>query len=183
MNNQTDLRNKKLLILGGNPETGSLVETANRLGIFTIVVDPVKNSPAKKFANKSYNVDGFDIKNLLKICLSEDIDGVLVGVADILMKPYFQLCKTLKLPCYVNKINVDAFTQKDSFIKICEEYGIQTIPYFKSDKIIKNDEFSYPVMVKPVDNGGGVGMTICYNRNDFLIGTKNALKHSKKRNI
>ena len=111
MNNQTDLRNKKLLILGGNPETGSLVETANRLGIFTIVVDPVKNSPAKKFANKSYNVDGFDIKNLLKICLSEDIDGVLVGVADILMKPYFHF-------------HTDIFTSFHSIINFLLFFGL-----------------------------------------------------------
>ena len=32
--------NKSLLILGGNPETRVLVDIANKMGIYTIVVDP-----------------------------------------------------------------------------------------------------------------------------------------------
>ena len=41
----TNLQDKKLLILGGNPETRVLVEIANSLGIYTIVVDPNPSSP------------------------------------------------------------------------------------------------------------------------------------------
>ena len=30
--------------------------------------------------------------------MKEKVDGVLVGVADILVKPYYELCKTLNYP-------------------------------------------------------------------------------------
>ncbi len=38
---------KKLMILGGNPETAILVDTAISMGIYTIVVDPNPDAPAK----------------------------------------------------------------------------------------------------------------------------------------
>ena len=89
MSDLINLAGKKLLILGGNPETGILVDTANNLGIYTIVIDPNPESPAKQFAKKYYNIDGFDIPNLSKVAKDEKVDGILVGVADILVKPYF----------------------------------------------------------------------------------------------
>jgi biotin carboxylase len=36
-------------------------------------------------------------------------------------------------------------------------------------------------MVKPVDNGGGVGMSICYNQDELIIGSKNAIHNSRKK--
>ena len=56
---------KKLIILGGNPETGVLVDIANSMGIHTIVVDPNPNAPAKKNASESYDIDGFDVDNIV----------------------------------------------------------------------------------------------------------------------
>jgi hypothetical protein len=43
---------KKLLILGANPETIPLIETAKLMGIYTIVTDPDLNAPAKKLLIK-----------------------------------------------------------------------------------------------------------------------------------
>ena len=79
-----NLLNKKLLILGGNPETGNLVNVANSLGIHTIVADPNPKSPAKEFAKNYYNVDGFDILKLKEISMKEKVDGVLVGLVFLL---------------------------------------------------------------------------------------------------
>ena len=55
MSDLVSLAGKKLLILGGNPETGVLVKIANTLDIFTIVIDPNSKSPAKQFAKKILN--------------------------------------------------------------------------------------------------------------------------------
>ena len=184
MSDLVNLAGKKLLILGGNPETGVLVEIANSLGIYTIVIDPNSKSPAKQFAKKHYNIDGFDIPNLTKVANDEKVDGVLVGVADILVKPYLQLCKNLKLPCYATTNIIEALSSKDGFMEACNSYGIQTIPSFNLDKNFNSEDLKkikYPVMVKPVDNGGGVGMSICYNQDELIIGSKNAIDNSRKK--
>ena len=68
--------------------------------------------------------------------------------------------------------------------KLCNSYGIQTIPSFKLDKNFNSEDLikiKYPVMVKPVDNGGGVGMSICYNQDELIVGSKNAINNSRKK--
>ena len=179
-----DLSGKKLLILGGNPETGILVNLANKLGIYTIVVDPNPNAPAKVYAKKYYNIDGFDIENLIKVANDEEIDGILVGVADILVPSYFELCDKLNFPCYANKNIINALSSKDGFEKACKKYKIKTIPSYKLDKNFSSNDLNnikYPVMVKPVDNGGGVGMSICFNKEELTQGVNNAIKNSRKK--
>ena len=172
---------KKLLILGGNSETAPLVEVANNMGIFTIVTSGRPGDAAKKVASKSYDVDGMDVIGLISIVKKEKIDGVLVGVADILVPSYFKVCEALNLPCYVTQNIINVFSYKDRFKKTCEQYGIHGIPEYDLDAGMNSKDISkikYPVMVKPVDNGGGVGMTVCYNEKDLYPAVDKALAAS-----
>jgi biotin carboxylase len=152
---------KKLIILGGNPETAVLVDIAESMGIYTIVIDPNPNAPAKKRASQTFDIDGFDVDKIVSVAKENNVDGVLVGVADILVKPYREICEKLNFPCYATEKAVEAFCSKDGFKRYCEIYDIQDIPgiYITKDSEIKRPEnISYPLMVKPVDSGGGVGM-------------------------
>ena len=178
------LTGKKLLILGGNPETGELVKKANDVGVYTIVIDPNPKAPAKLHSKKHYEIDGFDIPNLTQVAKDEKVDGVLVGVADILVPPYLQLCEALDLPCYATSKIIDALSSKDGFIEACKAYGIEGIPSYRLDESFNPgdlEEIRYPVMVKPVDNGGGVGMSICHNEKELILGAKYAIKNSRKK--
>ena len=178
------LTGKKLLILGGNPETGELVKKANDVGVYTIVIDPNPKAPAKLHSKKHYEIDGFDIPNLTQVAKDEKVDGVLVGVADILVPPYLQLCEALDLPCYATSKIIDALSSKDGFMEACKAYSIEGIPSYRLDESFNPEdleEISYPVMVKPVDNGGGVGMSICHNEKELILGAKYAIKNSRKR--
>jgi len=177
------LKGKKLLILGGNPETGILVKKANKLGVYTIVIDPNPIAPAKIHARKQYEIDGFDIPRLIQVAKDESIDGILVGVADILVPSYLQLCTALNLPCYATEKIIEALTRKDGFKKTIKDYEIEGIPSFKLDKNLNTFDLKkiiYPVMVKPVDNGAGVGMTLCYDKEELVSGVKFAIDNSIK---
>ena len=174
---------KKLIILGGNPETGVLVDIANSMGIHTIVIDPNPNAPAKKNAAETHDIDGFDIDGIVAVARERNVDGVLVGVADILVKPYREICEKLNTHCYANEKTIEAFCSKDGYKRYCAEYGVQDIPgiYLTSDTDIKKPEsIDFPLMVKPVDSGGGVGMKICRDEEDYIATVKNVFKFSKK---
>lgn len=180
----SEFEGKKLLILGGNPETTPLVEIANDMGIKTIVTSARSTDPAKKAAWKSYDVDGMDVPGLIALAREEQVDGVLVGVADILVPSYCKVCDALGLPCYATQQIVDVFAFKDVFKATCERYGVHGIPEFYLDADMKRedlDKIEYPVMVKPVDNGGGVGMTVAYNEEELVDGVKKALDASHKK--
>lgn len=182
---EREFEGKKLLILGGNPETTPLVEIANSMGIKTIVTSGRSTDAAKKAAWKAYDIDGMDVDGLISLAKQEQVDGVLVGVADILVPSYCKVCNALGLPCYATEKIVEVFSYKDTFKATCEKYGVHGIPEYKLDADLKRedlDKVKYPVMVKPVDNGGGVGMTVAYNEAELREGVQKALdaSHSKR---
>ena len=179
-----EFEGKKLLILGGNPETTPLVEIANDMGIKTIVTSGRHTDAAKKVAWKAYDVDGMDVPGIIALARDEQVDGVLVGVADILVPSYCKVCDALGLPCYATQQIVDVFAFKDIFKSTCERYGVHGIPEYYLDAEMKRedlDKIKYPVMIKPVDNGGGVGMTVAYNENELIEGVNKALQASNKK--
>ena len=178
---EADLRGKKLLILGANPETIPLVEIAEGMGVRTIVTSSIPDDAAKKKASVSYDVDGLDVPGLIALARQEKVDGVLVGVADILVEPYCKVCEALDLPCYATEDIVKVFTQKDVFKATCEKYGIHGIPEFYLDTNMNREDLDrivYPVMVKPVDGRSGIGMTVCYKEDELKQAIDTALQHS-----
>ena len=94
---------KRIMILGDNPESAVIVETANTMGCKTIVVGINLNTKPKKIASKSYDVNALNVDILVDIAKKENVNGVMVGVADILVPAYCDLCERLALPCYADK--------------------------------------------------------------------------------
>lgn len=179
-----EFEGKKLLILGGNPETSALVRLANDMGIKTIVTSSRHIDDAKKYSWKSFDVDGMDVPGIIALAREEQVDGVLVGVADILVPSYCKVCDALGFPCYATQQIVDVFAFKDVFKSTCERYGIHGIPEYYLDADMNESDIAkiqYPVMVKPVDNGGGVGMTVCYNESELRPAVEKALAASKQK--
>ena len=179
-----DLKGKKLLILGANPETIPLVEIANQMGIKTLVTSSVEGDAAKKYAWKSFDVNGLDVPAVVALAREEKIDGVLVGVADILVPAYCKVCDTLGLPCYATEDIVNVFAYKDIFKSTCEKYGIHGIPEYYLDENLNRedlDRIEYPVMVKPVDGRSGMGITLCYEEAELKSAIEKALSNSYKK--
>lgn len=179
-----EFEGKKLLILGGNPETSALVQLANDMGIKTIVASYRANDDAKKYAWKSSMVDGFDVPGLIALAREEAVDGVLVGVADMLVPSYCKVCDALNLPCYATQQIVDVFAFKDVFKATCESYGIHGIPEYYLDAEIKPEDVAkikFPVMIKPVDSSSGMGMTVVYSAKELPAAVEKALSVSSKK--
>lgn len=179
-----EFEGKKILIMGANPETIPLVEIAKNMGIYTVVTSSIKDDAAKRIADKACDVDGMDVPGLISLAVREKVDGVLVGVADVLVEPYCKVCEALNLPCYATEEIVQIFTQKDVFKSVCEKYGIHGIPEYYLDKDLKDEDveqIQFPVMVKPVDSRSGIGMTVCYEKKDLKEAVDEALKHSRKK--
>lgn len=180
----TDLVGKKLLILGANPETIPLVQVANEMGVKTIVTSNIPSDAAKKYAWKSCDVDGMDVPGLIALANEEKIDGVLVGVADILVPIYCKVCDALGLPCYASQDIVNVFSYKDVFKATCERYGVHGIPEYYLDSDIRPEDvekIKFPVMVKPVDGYSGLGMTVCYSAEELPYAVEKALSISKNK--
>lgn len=167
---------KKLLILGANPETANIVRTAQSLGVYAIVTDYNPDAPAKKIADKSYNIDATDVDALYKMAIDEKVDGILVGIADPLISPYQKLCEKLHFPCYATKEGVHAFTNKRHFKKICSKYGIEGVPEYSIERL---NEVKFPIIIKPADSNSGKGITLCHTQEELTKAIEKAKKESK----
>jgi len=173
------------MILGGNSETAAFVDYVNSLGVITHVLDPNPASPAKTYAAYSYDVDGMDIDRIEKICTDWAIDGVIVGVADILVPSYFEVCRRLSFPCYVNEGMVGIVSSKYEFSKACVLNGLSIIPQYDY-ACVENAQFDnidFPVLVKPVDNGAGVGISVCHSPSELDAACKKALENSRSKKL
>lgn len=178
------IREKKLLILGANPETAEIVNIARKMGVYTIVTDYNPAAPAKSVANEAYDIDCMDVDALEELARSLGVDGVMVGVADTLLKPYSILCERLGFPCTGTPHQMTVLGEKDSFKRLCSEFGIAGVREFHSGRNGASDEIvEYPVIIKPVDNCSGKGIALCQNHDEMIQGIEKARARSKSGRI
>jgi biotin carboxylase len=172
---------KKILILGGNPETAPLVSTAKKMGLVTYVIDLVHDSPAKRVSDHAIDGNAADIDLLERVVIAHNIDGVLVGVADILVPTYEEVCRKFNMPCYANKNAIKVFCSKVEFYEECKRFNLNVIPnYTKSLLAEENiDSIEYPVIVKPIDSGGGVGMSVVNSFDELIVAIEKAKQSSR----
>lgn len=165
---------KKILILGANPETVSLIEKAKNMGLYTIVTDNNPNAYAKKFADKAANVNAVDVDGLVKLAKEENVSGVLVGVAEALLPAYCEVCRRLDMPCYSTIDKFEIMVRKDLFKAKCKEYGVPTVREYTDI-----GKLTFPVIVKPVDSCSSKGIKVCHNENEVKEAIEHALLFSK----
>lgn len=167
---------KKILILGANPETVSLIEKAKAMGLYTIVTDYDPNAFAKKYADQAENVNAIDADALVELAKREKVDGVVVGVAEALLPTYCKVCERLGMPAYSTTEAFGIMTRKDLFKDKCREYGVPTIREYSADE---PDSIVYPVIVKPVDGCSSKGITVCYGSSELRPAIERALEFSR----
>ena len=180
LRNSSHLQGKRLLILGGQLKSCDIVNRASELGIYTIVTDWYEDSPAKRIADKSYDISTSDVEALLELVKKEKIDGVFTGYIDSTLPYYYEVCQRAELPCYLSKEALICGTNKQEFKKACEAVRIKTIPIVD---IQKDGEKIYPIIVKPVDNSGSKGITVCYNDSMLDFACKRAERFSRSRSF
>ena len=176
---------KKILILGANPETSCVVKKANELGIKTYVTDYDPNAYAKRFASQPCNINAVDVKELEKLIDKEHIDGVVCGVAEALLPAYAQICKDKNMPCFGDSELFSLFVDKAEFKKLCRKYDVPVVDEYMLDSFDEQElkKVVLPVVVKPVDACSSKGISVCKTFDDLQKGIEKALEFSKSKKL
>lgn len=156
---------KKLLILGATYSEIAIIERARAKGIYTIVTDnntDYSKSPAKYVADEAWDISWSDIDALAEKARIVLIDGVLAGFSEFRVENMIKLCNLLNLPCTLTLEQLDITRDKIKFKNLCKSYGIDCVPEYQYDDIIK-----YPVIIKPVDRAGSIGINIAKTPEEF----------------
>jgi biotin carboxylase len=164
---------KKLLILGTNAGTCDMVNYARRQGTYVIVTDNLvpSKSPAKLIADEAWSVNTMDIDTLEQLTIQNKVNGISAGASDFNTERALSLCERRRLPFYCNRRQWEICSNKQRFKQLCRDNDVPVAKGY----IIRSDYYSedlkqirYPVIVKPVDLGGGTGIGICRNEGEFL---------------
>lgn len=172
-----ELKDKKLLILGGDPFSVDIVNTAKSMGVYTIVTDwyDTKRSPAKLLADEYWNVSIEAYDELLAKIKDNHVDGVFTGFTDSYLLPYQHLCEMAGVPCYGTKEQFECLIDKKKYKALCREFSVPTIEAYTEDSA----NIKFPVLIKPVDGSGSRGITICQNKEEMTGAIEKARSMSK----
>lgn len=178
------LKGKKLLILGGGPMIREVVYRAQKMGIYTLVLNYNETDAAKEVCDKPILADACNTEEIVDVCIKEKVDGITTGYVDILLPYWHDACERLNFPCYANNQLIKMTTDKNYYKEICSQYGI---PVPKTYTITADNcdvvDLDFPVFIKPADASGSRGAFICTNKEEFVKNFKKSLEFSKSKTI
>jgi len=103
----------------------------------------------------------------------------IAGYSEIRVANQIKLCRELGLPCYINEEQLEITRDKILFKETCRHYGVPVIKEYKS--IDEVDEF--PVIVKPTDRAGSIGVGIANNRTELESAYQVAMEKSLSKRV
>ena len=89
---------KKILLLGGSAQQVIAIETAKKLGYYTVLCDYLTDNPGQFVADKFYLVSTTDKDSILKVAIDEKIDGILAYASDPAAPTAAYVAEKMELP-------------------------------------------------------------------------------------
>lgn len=151
----------RLLVLGSMDEFVKLVTMAQERGIYVIVCDGYANGPAKKIANKSYDIDVRDVDAIANLCRSEAVDGIISSFSDVLAECLVAIAEKAGLPTYISSSDMRYLRDKTLMKRMFDELEI---PYPKSALVRRDSidddlaDIHFPCVIKPTNAYGSHGV-------------------------
>ncbi len=177
---------KKLLLLGGSAQQIIAIETAKRLGYYTVLCDFLSDNPGQNFADKFYLVSTTDKQAVLEVAQKEKVSGVLAYASDPAAPTAAYVAEKMGLPTNPYK-SVDILCNKDKFREFLSENGFNTplARGYCSVEEAKQDikRFKLPVIIKPVDSSGSKGVGKVEHIEELHEKLEYAMLHSRSGKI
>lgn len=165
------LKGKKLLVVSSDINDMTFIDAGRELGLYIICCDRYNDwniSPAKLVADEAWNIDYKETEKIAKRCIESGVDGVIAGYGEDRVYAAAQIAKAIGTPFYASEQQIEFTRNKIEFKNKCMECGL-LVPHSYIDE---NGNMDYkliqlPVIVKPSDNGGRKGITICYTESSL----------------
>lgn len=161
---------KKILLLGGSAQQVIAIETAKRLGLYTILCDYLSDNPGQYHADKFYQVSTTDKDAVLDVARKEKIDGILAYASDPAAPTAAYVAEKMGLPTNPYSA-VEILCNKDLFREFLSSHGFSSPKAdgfaSKSEALAEIGKFTPPIIIKPVDSSGSKGTTVLRDSNNF----------------
>ena len=175
---------KKLLILGAMEMHVPLIKRAKEMGNYVITVDYIPENPGHKLADEAYFDSTTDLDAVLKLSKKLNIDGIMTYNSDPAAPTAAYVAEKLGLPGNPYQ-SVKIMSEKNLFRDFLISNGLNA-PKFGNylnieDALCHINDFSFPIIIKPVDSSGSKGVTVVNNVNDVQNAIECALEKSRSK--
>lgn len=155
---------KKLLVLNGSSSETMLIQAAKRLGFYVITTGMGESLPGRKYADQYVKADYSSHKEMLQLAKQLNIDAICANANDEGFLTAVDVAEKLGLPGVRDSYPVaEIFHKKDLFKQFAKEHHVLTpqSEMFEtySDAASYLETVRFPVIVKPVDRCGGLGVS------------------------
>lgn len=174
--------NKKLMLLGGLRYLLPVINVAQKLGVKVITVDYLPNNIAHKFSDEYYNISIIEKDSVLKLAQNLRIDGIMSFAVDPGVLTAAYVAEKMHLPFQGSLESVIILQNKFLFRNFLKNNGFN-VPKAKgynkySIKEALDEDWNYPIIVKPVDSAGSKGVTKVNNIREIKTAIEIALSES-----
>ena len=178
---------KKILFVNGSYNEIPLIAAAHRLGLYVITSGNDPRGDGHRYANEYCPCDYSDKEAILKLASEKKVDAICSCGNDLGAISASYASEKLGLPGHDSYEVCRVFHEKNVFKKYVKELGLSS-PMTASF----SDEFSaleyvtevaFPQIIKPVDLGGGKGVTVVHTQEEAIAAVKKAFQMSKVKHI
>jgi len=161
---------KRILLLGGADIQVSVIKKAKELGHYVITCDYLPDNPGHQFSDEYHNVSTTDMKGVLALAKTLNIDGILAYASDPAAPTAAFVAEKLSLPTNPFLV-VEMMSRKDLFRDFIQANGFR-VPKAKAVKTYAEArsfiEFvNRKMIIKPVDSSGSKGVFAIEPTDDF----------------
>ncbi len=154
---------KKLLIIGASILQLPAIKKAKEMGLEVAVADFNPKAIGIPYADKFFYASTIDIEAICKVAEEYRPDGIITLATDMPMRSIAAATTKLGLPGITFDTAIKS-TDKGEMMKAFKEHCVATPWYYifsnKTEFMVNVTNFTYPCIIKPVDNSGSRGVML-----------------------
>ena len=175
---------KKILILNGSHSEIPLIKAALSYNLKLYITGMNKDAIGNKYGNEYIQLDYSDKEKILDLSKKINVDYVCAPAHDLGLLTATYVANSLNLPGYDNIDTTKKIIHKDEFKKFSNLIQFKTVREY-SNYFSFNERKALNVknkfILKPIDSGGGRGISIISNNKELLSAKQKALVASKSK--
>ena len=179
---------KKLAIIGASYLQRPLVEKAKEMGLYTLCFAWAEGAVCNDLVDEFYPISIVNKEEILEICQKKQIDGICTIASDVAAPTVAYVAERMGLIGNLHQASITA-NNKYAMRRAFASAGVPC-PGFKcvtdsNDETLDNikQSMNLPLIVKPADRSGSLGVTKVENYDALKEAIDNALACSFKKQV
>ena len=169
---------KAVLFFGVGPLQKSIIVRGQKLGLFTVGIDPCEDAMCRDCVDAFEVVGGQDFEGTCAVVDKFGIDAIVTAATDKPLVMMSRVAEKYGFPFY----SVETAQWSTDKFQMKKRFEVGGVPHAQGRLISKVEEAEglvFPVIVKPRDNSGSRGVKLCRNHEELKISIDEALDNSR----